>query len=201
MSSRRDISDKIVHFTSGDSGEEAFQRLCNIIREMRILGTSEKIRGGYKCVCFSEAPLMSLPGGLVNPDAYSRYSPFGLVFDKSWIFAKGGRPVIYQTEEEFSILPEEIRWRHVRYEPNQDPPVDFTWEREWRIPCDYLVINPSVAAIVIPENLWVQRMLDEHELEQDFVVRMYSQIMDEHIAEQYREEFPWRVYVLGHTNV
>jgi len=116
MSSRRDISDKLVHFTSGDSWEEAFQRLCNIIREMRILGTSEKIRGEYKCVCFSEAPLMSLPGGLVNPDAYSRYSPFGLVFDKSWIFAKGGRPVIYQTEEEFSILPEEIRWRHVRYE-------------------------------------------------------------------------------------
>jgi hypothetical protein len=193
MSKRRDISDKLVHFTSGESEEEAFQRLRNIMEERRILGTSEKIRGGYKCVCFTEAPLTILPGGLVNPDAYSRYRPFGIMVEKRWLFEKGGRPVIYQTDEDFNILPEEIRWRHVRYEPNRDPPIDFTWEREWRIKCEFLTIAPSYAGIVVLDEHWAQRMIDEHETEQDFVVLQYSLILDEDLAQQYREEFPWRI--------
>jgi hypothetical protein len=35
------------------------------------------IRSGDYCVCFTEAPLMSLASGLVNPSNFSRYSPFG----------------------------------------------------------------------------------------------------------------------------
>jgi len=44
--------------------------------------------------------------------------------------------VIYQTDNDFNILPEELRWRHVRYEPAGDQAIDFTWEREWRMHCD-----------------------------------------------------------------
>jgi len=161
ISSRRDISDWLIHFTKGDSHEEAFQRLCSIVRERRILGTSERIKGGYQCVCFSEAPLTSLQDGLVNPDAYSRYSPFGIIFGKRSIFAQGGRPVIYQTDEEFSQLPEGLRWKHVRYEPNREPPCDFTWEREWRVQCSYLPIDPSYAGIVVPSVGWAQKMTDK----------------------------------------
>jgi hypothetical protein len=196
MSKRRDISDKLVHFTRGKSKEEAFRRLSNIMEERRILGTSEKIRGGYKCVCFTEAPLTNLPSGLVNPNAYSRYRPFGIMVEKRWLFEKGGRPVIYQTVEEFNIFPEEIRWRHVRYEPNRDPPIDFTWEREWRIKCDFLPIAPSNAGIVVQDELWAQRMIDEHETEQDFEVLQYSLILDEDLAQQYRKKFPWRIFPL-----
>jgi len=196
MSNRRDISDKLIHFTKGENEEEAFQQLRNIVEERRIIGACEKIKGGYKCVCFSEAPLTSLRGGLVNPDAYSRYSPFGIIFKKRWIFDQGGRPVIYQTDEEFDLLPEELRWRHVRYEPNRERPIDFTWEREWRIKCDSLPIDPSYAGIVVPDENWAQRMIDEHEAEQDFEVFRYSLILDEILAEQYREEFPWRIYRL-----
>jgi len=196
MSIRKDISDKLVHFTKGESWEEAFQRLNTMITGGRILGTLNKIKGAHKCVCFSEAPLKSLPGGLVNPDAYSRYSPFGLMFDKSWIYAQGGRPVIYQTDKEFSLLPEVLKWRHVRYEPNKEPPIDFTWEREWRIKCEYLSIGPSNTVIVVPGNKWAQRLEAEHEAEQDIEVLMYSQIMDEIIAEQYRQNFPWRIAII-----
>jgi len=195
MSTRRDISDKLIHFTKGEN-EEAFQHLRNIVEERHIIGTSEKIKGGYKCVCFSEAPLTSLEDGFVNPDAYSRYSPFGIILEKRWLYEQGGRPVIYQTNEEFNILPPELQWRHVRYEPNKEPPVDFTWEREWRIQCDFLQIDPAYAGIVVTNESWAQRIIDEHEAEQDFMVLQYSEILDELIAEQYREAFPWRIFKL-----
>lgn len=62
---------------------------------------------------------------------------------KQWLYVQGGRPVIYQSDKEFYDLPEAIRWRHVRYEPASSPPIDFTWEREWRIQCRYLHIGPQ----------------------------------------------------------
>ena len=54
--------------------------------------------------------------------------------------------MIYESDEEFSALPSPLEWRHVRYEP---PDVDFTWEREWRIKCEELTINPQVASVVV----------------------------------------------------
>lgn len=117
MPARPDISDKLTHFTSGESVEDAYERLRAIMADCRLVGSGEKIRGGFRCVCFTEAPLASLATGLVNPTAYSRYSPFGVIFDKSWIFQAGGRPVIYQSDAEFEGLPEGIRWRHGRSSP------------------------------------------------------------------------------------
>jgi hypothetical protein len=162
--------------------------------ECRLLGSGEKIRGGFRCVCFTEAPLTSLVTGLVNPTAYSRYSPFGVIFDKGWIFQQGGRPVIYQPDAEFEGLPDGIRWRHMRYEPGA---VDFTWEREWRVRRDHLEFGPSVAAVVVPNQEWAERLVGEHEGEQDLRVLEYAQAMEGLLAEQYREDFPWRIFVLG----
>ncbi len=193
MSTRRDVSDKLIHFTSGENEEEAFHSLCKIVKEGRILGTSEKIKGGYKCVCFTEAPLTSLKDGLVNPDSYSRYFPFGIIFSKRLIFKLGGRPVIYQTDEEFEGLPEKYRWRHVRYEPNKDEPIDFTWEREWRIQCPALLFNPSCAVIVVLDKDWEQRMISEHNTEQDFKLFQYREVLDDEELELYREPFLWRI--------
>jgi hypothetical protein len=194
MDPRPDITDKLVHFTSGATEEEAFKRLQKIITERRLVGSSAKILGNYNCVCFSEAPLTSLQHGLVNPSAYSCYSPFGILVEKRWIFEQGGRPVIYQPNAEFELLPEPIRWRHMRYEPGV---VDLTWESEWRIKCDELRLEPNLAGIVVPVKKWAEAFLAEHDEEQDFEVYRYSQIMDELLAEQYRENFSWRIYVLN----
>ncbi len=196
MEPRPDMSDKLVHFTSG-SDHEAFQRLQRIIAERRLIGSGDNIRGGYSCVCFTEAPLTSLQHGLVNPTAYSRYAPFGVIFEKRWIFERGGRPVIYQPEDEFNLLSDDLRWRHVRFEPNADPPIDFTWEREWRVQCDALEFSPSVAGILVPTGRWAQRLIDSHDAEQDFQVLQYAQVLDELLAEHYREEFGWRIYALS----
>ena len=74
----------------------------------------------------------------------------------------------------------------MRYEPGI---VDFTWEREWRIQCDELNFEPNVARVVVPTKGWADKLVARHDTQQDFQVYQYSQIMDELLAEQYREGF------------
>ena len=89
-------------------------------------------------------------------DKASRYQPFGVMLDKAWLFAQGGRPVIYQSADEYEGLPPALHYRHVRYEPSNaiDKVVDFTWEREWRIPGD-LVLPPEKVTVVVPSRQFV----------------------------------------------
>ena len=89
-----------------------------------------------------------------------RYAPFGVMVRKEWLFAKGGRPVIYQPEVEFDHLGESHRFRHVRYEPANGH--DFTWEREWRIRTEALEITPPEVTFVVPTRTWEERMQDSH---------------------------------------
>jgi hypothetical protein len=160
--SRVDISPYLIHFTSGENHEAAFQRLRKIVDERRLIAGTRCIKGQFPCVCFSEAPLTTLPNGLVNEEYYSHYSPFGIMVSKRWLFGQGGRPVIYETDQEYDNLPETHRWRHVLYEQRPHSfPVDFTWEREWRIKCDYLEFDEAAANIVVPDFAWAQRLTDD----------------------------------------
>jgi hypothetical protein len=197
--SRPDISPYLVHFTSGESHDNAFIRLRKIISDRRLIAGSRFIKGDYPCVCFSEAPLTNLKSGLVNKDYYSRYSPFGIVVSKQWLFAQGGRPVIYQSAEEYSPLPETHRWRHVRYQPgDSDEVIDFTWEREWRIKCDYLAFDQSTAKVVVLNQSWADRLISEHDKEEDYRSMEYRIIFDDEvIVEAYRNPFQWTVLTLS----
>lgn len=196
--SRMDISPYLIHFTRGENIEGAFVRLKTILHERCLRGSGERIRGGYRCVCFSEAPLSSLSSGLVNERYYSRYSPFGILVFKQWLFSIGGRPAIYETEEEYLSLPESHKWRHVRYDlRNGFERIDFSWEREWRIRCDILTLNPSIAWIIVPDNAWADHLMQEHDREQDYLVTQYVNIFDDQqIAEMHREPFQWQVVPL-----
>lgn len=194
---RKDISNQLIHFTKGETLESAYENICSIINQRRLIGGNGAIKGGHKCVCFSEAPLQALGNGLLNSSAYTRYSPFGILFEKKWIFDQGGRPVIYQSDSEYDALPDTHKWRHVRYEPNAEDPIDFTWEREWRIPTEELTINHLVAVVVVPTHDWVKQLEAKHESDQDFKIRQYSQIMEEELAMQYRDRFDWRIHVLN----
>lgn len=198
MQSRNDISDKLIHFTSGENYNDAYNRLRKIINDGHLIANGTKIKGGYKCVCFTEAPLVSLQGGLVNPNAYSRYSPFGILFEKKWIYKQGGRPVFYQSDEEFQLLPESLRWRHMRYEPDD---IDFSWEREWRIHCEHLVFSPENAVIILPDKRFADRLIFKHNEEQDYKVLQYSVIMSALLAEQYREDFKWSISLLNENTI
>lgn len=57
--------------------------------------------------------------------------------------------MLYQSEEEYTALPQSLQWRHVRYDPFARPPVDFTWEREWRVPRD-VAISPEECIVLAP---------------------------------------------------
>lgn len=145
---RSDLSSELVHWIKAPTLEEAFGTLRTIIDERCIRGGNGNIEGEYNCVCFTEAPQLSFH------EVRGRYRPFGIQLSKTWVFDRGGRPVIYQTDAEFVVLPPELRWRHVRYEPNRTPPVDFTWEREWRVLADELPLPPGEAIILVPGESW-----------------------------------------------
>ncbi len=197
MAERFDISDKLIHFTRGNTNEHAFSVLQQIIAERRLIAGNGMIRGGYQCVCFTEAPPRAFTEAFVNRVPFTRYSQFGLLFDKSWIYDRGGRPVIYQQDSEFAVLPEQLRWRHVRFELTHEPAVDFTWEREWRVRCDELPFSEAEAVVVVPNSKWADALLRSHDQEQDMRVQQYSLVIDPELAEWWlREEFRWRVMPL-----
>lgn len=140
---RSDLSDWLIHFTSGNDTEAA-KTLGKILDE-------RALRSFYKppSICFSEAPLGELNKlfRLYRDYKDPRFSPFGIAVHKDWFFGIGGRPVIYGPADEKKILPEELHYRYVAYDP---PNYDFTWMREWRIPLDYLELERSQTLAIFP---------------------------------------------------
>jgi len=137
--------------------------------------------------------LSALTNGVVNPEYYSRYSPFGIMVHKQWLFDLGGRDVIYEPDVESEPLADCHKWRHMRHEP---PEVDFTWEREWRVQCESLRFDCRCASAVVLNKSWAQRLVQEHECEQDARIMEYSMILDDTVAQLYREPFMWNVLTL-----
>ena len=156
---RDDITNKLVHLTKGvdeDSTkhkEEAVVNLESILREKRLRGGNGFIKGGYLCACFSEAPISKLSYLLAENDGEKfKYQPYGIMVDKLWLFEKGGRPVIYGPANDYDKLPEEMRYRHVRFWLSEQYVVDHSWEREWRIKTDSLEISPECVTVVVPDR-------------------------------------------------
>jgi hypothetical protein len=54
---RGDLSNRLIHLTSGETIKDVFQNFLSILSKRRLIANDGKIKGGYKCVCFSEAPL------------------------------------------------------------------------------------------------------------------------------------------------
>lgn len=163
---RIDISRDLIHWIKGDSYEESFDVLRKIVSERQLIAGNGHIKGNYYCVCFTEAPIDTFH------EVLGRYQPFGIRLSKCFAYSLGGRPVIYQSEPEFDLLPSSLRWRHVRYDPNSSPPVDFTWEREWRIRKDDIYLPPGEASIVVPHESWAKALEDEHMEQEGYRIQM-----------------------------
>jgi hypothetical protein len=160
---RDDLSTRLIHLTRGVTYNAA-EAFLSIVESKMLRGDTGNIKGGYRCICFSEAPLSNLAMILANPMAHEmRYKPFGVMLDKKWLFARGGRPVIYQPASDFKLLHDSQRYRHVTYEP---PDVDFTWEREWRICVDELPLDPAIATLIVPNRAWEKWFHDENQKSQ-----------------------------------
>jgi hypothetical protein len=193
---RDDLSQKLVHLTRGDTDQAAADAFVKITREKLLRGGVGCIRGRYRCVCFSEAPVSKLTHILANPTAHGmRYKPFGVMIEKNWLFERGGRPVIYQPDVEYELLHEDQRFRHVRYEPNAE--VDFTWEREWRIRVDELNLDPTIATLVVPTRAWERWAQDQHTA----MLSRRAMVTHGFIGPRSVAEFPWHFLVLEDIGV
>lgn len=145
VSVREDVSDYVFHFTRQPNGKDTLKQ---IIRDKAIKDIHNK---GF--ICFTEAPITQLVNMFEilrdSSDAHPQYkcAPYGIGIKKSYFYERGGRPVIYVSNEEKSFvsnLPNLISsksekeffenrfaWRFQPFIPNL---YDFTWLREWRIP-------------------------------------------------------------------
>lgn len=147
---RPDFSDGLVHLTRERKEYEeatepfdrpkvkrkiaAFDVLKEILVEGKINGSGNDgyVKGHRKVVCFSEVPLSAVQHFASPPDAVNaRYRYYGISVSKKALFNAGGRPVIYLPDRDATWIPAEEKWRHVRFDYGK---VDFTHEREWRIP-------------------------------------------------------------------
>jgi hypothetical protein len=169
IAQRSDLTVGLVHLTRPAKGMTSLDVLVKILSEGKLLGSDTSsgfICGTRKAVCFQEAPIYSLAQNLYteqeyrveNPKAKTRYLGFGLRFAKPFIFKKGGRPVVYdRTEDAKKYLPPGEWWRIVNFDlNNKDAVIDWTHEREWRLPGD-LAFKPSDVNVLLPnENQYEQ---------------------------------------------
>ena len=193
---RDDLSNRLIHLTRDCDGASASDRFLNILVEKSIHGSTRGIRGGHQCVCFTESPISKIAILLAQPEQQLiRYKPFGVIVTKKWLFNKGGRPAIYQSNNEYELLSPELQYRHVRYEPGN---CDYSWEREWRIKSDKLKLDPAQTTLVVPN-----RALSE-KIQEKFVARTQAKLRQTGIkmfGALPHEKFPWNVIVLEDLGV
>lgn len=109
------------------------------------------IYGLNPAVCFTDMPLAAFfEASQRRGHKGEKISPYALIFDKNQMFQNGARPVIYGLSNDNNYLPrgkdcapriidEKIlplseQYRYVAYNPNAQPSIDWTHEREWRLP-------------------------------------------------------------------
>jgi hypothetical protein len=188
--SRSDLSGHLIHFTKGVDGKNAFEVLIRILQEKRLLGSTGFVKGGIPCVSFTETPVDILAAGLDHAKGTERYSAFGLRFAKTHIFAAGGRPVIYQPDAEYAFLPPELQWRHVRFDPQSEPPVDWTWEREWRLAGEGLNFSEREVEVVVPDQAAADQL--RKRIEADSYQEAWTVVLGD-LAWGYHQPTPWQI--------
>jgi hypothetical protein len=137
------------------AAQSALQRLASILEDRNIRATAKPFASKHS-VAFTECPWSSML------DHAQQYSPYGIGFAKKALFERGGGPVIYirqdlyTTQRAFGSEDNEyLRGFHrdlacflAPFLPTYAPPehlaqygkdstaIDFTHEREWRVPGD-----------------------------------------------------------------
>lgn len=160
MAGRPDFSEYVAHFTSSKpvldrndlTALTSRQRLAQILSDRRVRAT--KMPWTYaRAAAFTECPWASLPAHA------QRYSRYAIGFSKQFLVEKGGGPAIYLRTDLYSAQVDHVKglvqdsqdpkpfafaiWPFITplaYQPwkttrgEEKDPVDFTHEREWRVP-------------------------------------------------------------------
>lgn len=169
--SRPDVSFYLAHFTSPNmpkgckekdnptnkfKGLLPLDRLVGILNEKRIYASvlpwTKK-----RAVCLTECPWTSLL------EHTKQYSPYGIGFNKRFIFVAGGAPVYYVRADYFRhqqwsdyaltfVTPFWPQYASKKQKEECDFDVcDYTHEREWRIPHDLVFDYEDIEFIVLKD--------------------------------------------------
>lgn len=138
----------LAHFTRASKTASGLDNLIGILQAGVIRASRRMIWGGRPAVSLFDVPLDGL-AAILDPRNRRRYEAFGIAIDKRYAFRMGARPVIYIPRREAErILPPEEHWRAVATEMDRTPPLDWTYEREWRMPGD-LPFEPQLCAALV----------------------------------------------------
>lgn len=186
MSVRPDFSRYLAHFTKDTSTYfyesdnpannvkflSPLEKLINILKTKKIFATSMPWTN-CRAVCFTECPWSSLI------DHTQKYSPYGIGFDKGFIFSRNGGPAYYVRVDHYNEQEANGGWsQHVKpfvtlFWPSYRPQsleerirfgrvCDYSHEREWRVPHDlpflysdvkFVILNSFEDMEVIPQEL------------------------------------------------
>lgn len=173
---RSDLVARVAHLTGRGAAndDKAFDTLWKILDEKRLLasghgGDKGFIIGSTKAVCFQEVPLSAIAENVffsVSLNIETAYRGFGIRVNRGNLYLQGGRPVIYGEKEKLTtMLPGDQHWRIVSMDLEKpDDIVDWTHEREWRIPGDFLFEWSDIEVLVRNHNYYgrfVERCFDE----------------------------------------
>lgn len=175
ITQRSDMVARITHLTRGDNSDAAFDNLWKILRDKKLEGSDNSgfIIGKRKAVCLQELPLNAIAENLLyekSLDGRIRYSPFGIRFHKGFIYGRGGRPVIYEDSSIMrTLLPESEHWRIVDLKlADIEAYVDWSHEREWRVPDELEFDYGNIEVIVQSDKYYrklVHRCVEEERLD------------------------------------
>lgn len=194
---RPDVSPNLLHLVGADSRDAAFELLRTIVAERCLRGHDHAARHASRFVSFVEAPVKQLRDVFRWTSEHdARRQPFGVLLGKDYLYALGGRPVIYQSATEYGQLPESMRYQHVEYDPLADPPIDVTWQREWRLRADVLPLEPERCCIVVASEQDRIALLNEHAEREEMRMEVLAPAIGGSLADLFSESFPWPVISL-----
>lgn len=118
------------------SAPTAVDALLRILVERRIRGTSRWVRGGTRVVSLTEVSLVELRERRVYRRHLRRFDfePYGLCMRREILTRLGARPVMYGDRASGRTLNDQDRPFFQLALSRGARPVDWTCEREWRVP-------------------------------------------------------------------
>lgn len=150
IAERSDMSTSLIHLTREKDDDSVYNILYKILKSKKIIGSTTAsgfICGNNTATCFQDVPLSSMCQNVyyeqkrieTGKDKKIRYRAIGLLFQKDYVFKKGGRPVLYdKTQDAKKYLPKDEWWRIVNMDfSDKDNIVDWSHEREWRLKGDF----------------------------------------------------------------
>lgn len=144
-----------------DAAHTAFDTLCRILTQRRIIGSARLIRGPHPCVSFTEClpgeirDIMKWRTGLIRWS----FEPYGIAIRKEFAEQLGARPTVYGDEELHRTLPPDDIHRFQLLKPGGK---DWRIEREWRVKGDvHLKSIPWEAQMVIVPTVGEARRIQD----------------------------------------